>query len=382
MKKLLWLAAALAMGLWFSSALSAADIALGVSQLSSRNPAISQAGKYAQAQILLQKAADLLSPEEMSQLWPRLSEELFSQQAAYINNFKILAIHQAQSQTWVLVEVEVNKSALEQAAAALKLARPAKPPVEQILCLISEDVSPDRPPVYWWAGSETIAACPQAVKDGLRQIGYSALEAAALTGISSGAIKDKPVLTEEQAYQLGSKAGAGLILWGRIRSYPVLSDKPIIATPLIQLALLDVAQTRMLAQVEVEGGVFSGSLPAEFAASMDREVEEALSKLFELAGRIAAAPRRQVIVEMEGLRSIADLTQMERMLARLRLDGQVTQVRRESISRGKATLLLDCNIDGMALAERLETMESANWSIKILEKSPTLLRVAPFGRVN
>jgi hypothetical protein len=189
------------------------------------------------------------------------------------------------------------------------------------------------------------------------------------------AISDKPVLTEEQAYQLGSKAGAGLILWGRIRAYPVLRDKPVTATPLLQLALLDTAQTRMLAQVEIEGGVFTGSLPAEFAASMEREVAEALGKLFELAGKRTMAPTRQVIVEMEGLRSIADLTQMERMLARL--DGQVTQVRRENISRGKATLLLDCNIDGMDLAERLETMESSSWRIKILEKSPTLLRLTP-----
>jgi hypothetical protein len=368
------------MSLCFSPALNAADIALGVSQLSSRNTAVSQAGKEAQAQILLQKAAARLSPQEMSRLWPRLSEEIFSQQAAYIDNFKILAIHQAQSLTWVLVEAEINSSALDQAIAAFKLARPAQPPPEQILCLISEDVSPNRPPVYWWSGRENIAACPQAVKDGLRQIGYNALEEEALMGVSNSAIRDKPVLTEEQAYQLGAKAGTGLILWGRMRAYPVLSDKPITPTPLIQLALLDTGQAQMLAQVEVEGGVFKGSLPAEFAAAMTREVEEALGKLFELAGKRTAAPARQVIVEMEGLRSIADLTQMERLLARLQ--GQVTQVRRENISRGRATLLLDCSLDGMDLAERLETMESSDWHIKILEKSPTLLRVAPLTRSN
>lgn len=355
----------------------AEQLGLGTSNAGNRNQAINEASHNAMADILLQRLQQQLGADSLTAAWPRLTQEIFKNPASYINNHRILAINQVSGQTWVLLQAQLNEQTFEQLLKSmLTAALPSPAKLDNILCLVVEDVAPGRPALYWWSGQPGLAICPARIERGLKQLGFAPINPSAISAAGLPAeITANVVLGEAQALSLGEQAGSSLVLWGRARVYPILSPDASQSTPLLQLALLSTKEKRMLAQVEVEGGVFRNNLPAGFEDSMDKEVAEALAKLFELAKvEVNPAPLNQIVVELEGLKSAAELSRLETNL--LRLHEVVVEVKRESISSGKASLLVSARQDGLALAESLLRAEDAIW-LKVEEKTPARLRLSP-----
>ena len=370
-KKIIKLSLVMLLCLW-PALLLAGEMALGVSEQSDRRQAVSQASRQAMAQLLLQKASQRLSAADLTDNWNQIHQQVLSRPEAYIKNFRNLAVSHQGGQTWVLVEAQTDDSALEQLLNTWA-GRTAQPTAQSILSLVSEDVAPGRPPLYWWSAQPGLAICPARIERGLKNLNYVPFDPSRLLSSLKPEITGNVVLTEQQAHALGQQAGVKLALWGRLRAYPILSQSASPSTPLLQMALLDVQRKRILAQVEVEGAVFKSQLPEGFEESMDKEVAEALAKLFELAG--IKVTQMRVVMEVEGLSNAGELARLERAL--VRMDGLVIRVQRQSLSPGQATLLLDTAQDGLALAEKLEGLNEPNWQFTILEKTARRLRVSP-----
>ncbi len=374
MKKSLIVALAL-MSCLLTGLVMAGEVALGVNEQADRNMAISQATKDAQAQLVLQKAAQTLGSSRLAAVWNQLSQEVLLNPAPYIKSFRTLAVSRQGGQTLVLVEGEVNEATLEQMLGRLPAATP-QARAEQILSLVCEDVAPGRPALYWWSGQAGLAFCPARIERGLKALGYAPYNPSALVSSLGREITQNVVLTEQQAIAMGERAGTKLVLWGRMRTYPIVSSTATETAPLLQLALLSVESKRVLAQVEVEGAVFKDNIPVGFEDGMDKEVAAALAKLFDLAKiKISAPPQLKVTLELEGINSAAELTRLERALNRM--EGLVLEVRRESLSLGRATLVLGTTQDGLAVANALEQLNQPGWQLRVIERTPAKVRIAP-----
>ena len=364
--------------------LHAAQISMGSAMHSDPNLALIQANQVARTQAIFQELG--LGADISAQNWAKVSANILANPASFINFSKNLLVHHADNQAWVLMEVDINRPALDKALNELNLgdqmpstvAPGETTPKALILCLVSEEVAPGRPPVYWWSGASGLPACPARVARALAALNYAPFDTAPWRGELGPAITRNLVLSQEQALELGQKAGVELVLWGRVRSYPILAASEPNPSPLVQLALLSVKEKRMLAQVETEGAVYSGTLQPGLEEEINSQVQDAMNKLFELAGKLVApAPPARVRVEVEGISSMADVARLETLFARL--DGAITQVQRESMSAGRVTLVLDTTVDGLELAQRLEAAETDGWKVRVMEKTATSLKLSPLS---
>jgi hypothetical protein len=356
------------------SPLPAAEIFAGSGASPDPALALSQASADAGSQALWGYISSHLEAERLRENFGLISGDFLAQPGAYIKSSRSLALWRNGGLTRVMAEVELDEAALQAALARLSLPPARQTAGQPLLCLVSELAGPGRPPLYWWSGQAGAAATPAAIANDLKAFGFIPFIP------EPGREKTVPApdaLTVERALELGRELKADLLLLGRVRLYPLLDQQAAAALPLVSFSLLKPAENKVLAQVEAEGAVLRPGEEAE--ALVQREISEALSKLFELAGFKASAPAfARIRLEYQGLRSAAQLARLERLLTLL--GGAVVNSHRESMSAGKALLMLDSRIDGRELAERMRSTPEIMKEITISRQSEDLITVTPAGQ--
>jgi hypothetical protein len=325
-------------------------------------------------QAVARLAVEMVDPATLRSRLADLEGEVLARAESFVANYSLEASSVARGKVVVLVSVSVDRAALDRALADQALRLPAARQ-ELTLVLVSEEAAPGRPAVYWWSGNPGVPAMPAPVKKVLDSLGVPTVEPASLAGRIPAEAR-QPVLSEEQALELARMAEAGLVILGRVRTYPMVTPKGESPPPVAQLMALDADTGEALALVEAEGPTFHltpgpGAQPA---------VEEAVvGGVRQLLEQVAAeAPTSQaagseVLVEVRGLRSLADLMRFQELLA-----GQgtlVAEVSRESVRAGQATLKVKLNGPPSRLADQLIVQDFGDFLVNVLEISPQKLKL-------
>jgi hypothetical protein len=286
-----------------------------------------------------------------------------------VTNYSLEASATSQGRVLVLVSVSVDAAALDQALTEAGLRLPAARQ-ELTLVLVSEETAPGRPAVYWWSGNPGVPAMPPPVRKVLDSLGVRTVDPASLAGRIPPEAR-QPVLSEEQALELARMAGAGLVILGRVRTYPMVTPEGESPPPVAQLMALEVDSGKALALVEAEGPTFHLTPGPGATPAVEEAVVAAVRQLLEQLA--AEAPGDQaaggeVLVKVRGLRSLADLMRFQEMLASQ--GTLVAGVSRESVGAGRATLKVKLNGPPSQLADQLIVQDFGDFLVNVLEISP------------
>ncbi len=383
MRRVTWLGVVLAVLVWGAGAWAAPAGTAGVVTLrvlgraaavgdeaARRDAAVADARRRAVARVVV----SMVDPATLRKRLGELEAKVLARADQFVRSYTLEASYSGEKEALALVEVAVDRAALDRALAGAGLRLPAlrRAPV---LVLVSEEAAPGRPPVYWWSGSPGAPAAPPPVAEVLKSLGVRLIQPAVLAGRIPPEAR-QPVLNEKQALELGRLAGAGLVILGRVRTYPLVTPEGEEPPPVAQLMALDVAQGKAVALVEAVGPAFHLT-PGPAAGPAVREaVQQAVRELLEQVARNApevAAGGGEVSLTLTGVRSLADLMRFEKVLASL--TGLVGDLRRDSAGAGWARLRLKLNGSTGQLADRLLVQDFGDFLVNVVEVRPDALKL-------
>ena len=341
-----------------------------------REQAIRQALKSAVARI----AIEMVDPATLRTKLRELDQAILTDPGRFVDTFTPLADSVEGGDVLVLTSIEVNRVALDQALAAKGLRLPAAR-LAEALVLVAEESSPGRPAFFWWSGAPGAPPAPPLVARTLRSLGVKISEVSPLVGqVPSSAKTD--VLTEEQALDLGKLAGAGLVLLGRVRTYPLITPEGQSPQPVAQLELLDVKEGRVLGTDEVEGPIYRGTPGPEASQEVAKAVQGAVRRLLE---KVAGAEKEtgegksgELTMVVTGVRNLGQLYRFEKVLASL--SSMVASVRRNSLGAGEATLTLKIKAPPSELADLLLLQQFKEFLVNVVEIEPEMMKVVLIPR--
>ncbi len=343
---------------------------VGDDQARARDQAVAQALGTAVGRVVL----GMVDPATLRDKLALLEEKILSQARRFVSTYSLESHAISGERMLVLVSVVVDRGALDQALARGGLTLPAARR-RLTLVLVSEEAAPGRPVVYWWSGFAGVPAAPAPVERVLKSLGVRTVDPKTLAGKIPAEAR-RPVLSESDALALARRAGAGLVILGRVRTYPLVTPPAESPPPVAQLMALDVVSGRPLAVVESEGPVFNQTpdpqAGAQVTAAVERAVRDLMEKVAAKAPPQQARPGKLMLV-IRGVRNLADLHHFEKVLASLNL--MVSSLRRRAVGPGWARLSLELKVPPSQLADRLVVQDFGDFLVNVVDSSPEELKL-------
>ena len=335
-----------------------------------REAAVEDALKRAVAR----EAVGMVDKATLAANLPKFEKDILANARRFVASFSPQAVSAKGGKVVALVSVSVDLASLDKSLVSAGL-RLSKKPLAETLVLVSEEASPGRPPVYWWSGAPGAPAAPGPVKDVLESLGVKMIDPARLAGKIPPEAK-QPVLTEEQALELARQCGAGLVVMGRVRTYPVVTpegDPP----PLAQIEALEVAGGKVLAMEEELGPVYRTTPDAQASAKVNKAIEKLMRGIMEqVAGQVSETPAFQgdLTLTVSGINSLAGLHRFQKELESLSV--LVAGVTRDSVGPGWAKFKVKLKAPPAQLADQLILLDFGDFLANVLETGPDGMRVA------
>jgi hypothetical protein len=339
--------------------------AAGDNEAAAREAAVAEALRQAVAQA----AVSMVDPATLRSHLANLDQLVLAKASQFVTTYSMQALAKSGDQVVVLVAATVDRQALDAALTQAGLRLP-KARQSLTLALISEEAAPGRPEVFWWGGAQGVPAVPAPVAAVFKSLGVRLVDPAALAGRVPAEAR-QPVLSEEQALELARLAGAGLVIMGRVRTYPLVTPEGESPPPVAQLMALDVASQKALALVEMEGPRFHLTPGPGAGPAVTDAVQQAVRQLLEQASKAApspSAPSGEITLTIKGLRNLSDLHRFEQVLNSL--TSVVASVQRESVGAGWAKLKVKLNVPPSQLADRIIVQDFGDFLVNVLEISP------------
>lgn len=347
----------------------------GDNEAAAREAAVAGALRQAVAQV----AVSMVDPATLRSQLESLDRLVLAKASQFVTTYSLQAHAKSGDEVVVLVSVSVDKHSLDQALSQASLRLPA---ARQILtlALISEEAAPGRPDVFWWGGASGAPAAPAPVAEVLKSLGVRLVDPSALAGRVPAEAR-QPVLSEQQALELAKLAGAGLVIMGRVRTYPLVTPEGESPPPVAQLMALDVASQKALSLVESEGPSFHLTPGPGAGPAVTDAVQQAVRQLLDRVSQAEpsqAAPDSEVSLTIRGLRNLSDLHKFEQVLASM--TGVVASVRRESVGAGWAELKVKLNGPPSQLADQIIVQDFGVFLVNVLDISPESVKLLLIGK--
>lgn len=330
-----------------------------------------------------QTALEMLDPGLLRTRLEALDREVLAKPTRFVTTYSLQGSYQGAAGVLALVAVSVDRPALDKAlgAAGLRQAAPVAG-LPLVLALVSEEAGPGRPPAFWWGEASGQDYLPRPLLSALAQAGLKLVDRKALAGKVPPEMR-QAVLTEEQALTLARGCGAGLVILGRLRTYPLVSQEGQETPPMAQLEALEVSSGQVLGTEEDEGPVFTATPGPDAAGKVNQAAEEAAQRLLKQASAglkpVEPPVEETVLLELTGLRSLAELNRFEQVLRGL--SNLVTQMQRESVGGGgKASLRVSLKAPAAKLADQLMVQNYGDFLVNVLESSPQKIKLAVVGK--
>jgi hypothetical protein len=221
---------------------------------------------------------------------------------------------------------------------------------------------------------------PAPVAQVLKSLGIRLVEPSTLAGRVPAEAR-QAVLSEEQALELAKLAGAGLVIMGRVRTYPLVTPDGESPPPVAQLMALDVASQKALSLVESEGPTFHLTPGPGAGPAVTDAVQQAVRQLLDRVSQAEPsqdAPDSEVSLTIRGLRNLSDLHKFEQVLASM--TGVVASVRRESVGAGWAELKVKLNGPPSQLADQIIVQDFGGFLVNVLDISPDNVKLLLIGK--
>lgn len=342
----------------------------GEDEAAAREAAVAQALRQA----VVQAAVAMVDPATIRSRLAELDEKVLVKAPQFVTTYSLQAHAKSGDEVVVLVSVSVDKHSLDQALNQAGLRLPAARQT-LTLVLVSEEAAPGRPAVYWWGSASGAPAAPAPVAEVLESLGVRTVDPATLAGKVPAEAR-QPVLSEEQALELARLAGAGLVIMGRVRTYPLVTPEDESPPPVAQLMALEVGSQKALSLVESEGPRFHLTPGPGAGLKVTDAVQQAVRQLLEQVSKAApgqGAPGSEITLTIRGLRNLADLHRFEEVLDSL--SGVVASVRRQSVGAGWAALKVKLNGPPSQLADQLIVQDFGDFLVNVLDISPENLKL-------
>lgn len=353
-----------------ASVVALGQVPTGKDQAAARDRAVTQALTQAVGRL----AAELVDPATLRTGLDKLSSQILANAPRYVTTYALQATSQVGDTTTVLVTVTIDREALLKELAVTGLRLPAGS-LPLTLVMISEEASPGRPPAYWWSGAGAAPAYPAPVGEVLSSLGVRTVDPQTIASRVPEAAR-QPVVSEEQAMELARLAGAGLVLLGRMRTYPLITPKGEETTPLVQILAVDPVKASTLAMVEEEGPVYESTPPPEAADQVAAAVQKAVRSLLEqVVAQSPTIPEGETMVSLQvsGVESLGDLHRFEEVVGGL--ESLVDNMRRVSVAAGQATLELKLKVPAATLADQLLLQDYGRFLVNVVDVGAREIKV-------
>ena len=362
--------AALAAGGESATIVALGQVPTGKDQAAARDRAVTQALTQAVGRL----AAELVDPATLRTGLDKLSSQVLANAPRYVTTYALQATSHVGDITTVLVTVTVDRAALLKELAVTGLRLPAGS-LPLTLVMISEEASPGRPPAFWWSGAGSAPAYPAPVGEVLSSLGVRTVDPRTIAPQVPEEAR-QPVVSEEQATGLARLAGAGLVLLGRMRTYPMITPKGEDTPPLVQILAVDPVKGSTLAVVEEEGPIYESTPPAEAADQVAAAVQKAVRSLLEqVVAQSPTIPEGETMVSLQvsGIDSLGDLHRFEEVVGGL--ESLVEDMRRVSVAPGQATLELKLKVPAATLADQLLLQDYGQFLVNVVDVGAQEIKV-------
>lgn len=365
--------------IWVAAALAAEEptlLVLGRAPLGDNEAAAKdRAVADALARAVGRSALEALDPASAREKLGQLDRQIVANARQFVSTYTLKAAAPSDKTMLALVAVRVDAAALARALvqSGLKAATSSLP---RTLVLVSQEAAPGRPPVFWWSGVPGLPAAPAPLARALAARGVSLVEPSELEGRVPPELKEA-VLNEEQAQQLLRLSGAGMVILGRVRTYPLVSPQGSDPPPVAQIMALGPESLEPLGVQEEIGPVYHAAPDAQAGQKVDEAVEDAARRLLAevSAGQAAQMVQAPAKVELRvaGFRSLADLNRFERVLQGM--TAVVESMERTSVAPGRAVILLRLKVPAARLADELLLQDFGGLVANVVEATPAMLEV-------
>lgn len=336
--------------------------ALGDNENKARQEAVADALRQAVAL----EAIKLLDPATLRTSLATLDEKIIAKADQFISSYTIETVTNIDKQVLALVSAGLDKAALEKALALSGLRVPVGH-LGAFMLLVAEDAAPGRPLVYWWSGFGQPDGGPAVMAKVLKSMGVKITEPGPLRQNLPPELMQQS-LTPDQALELARLAGSDIVVLGRVRDYPMVSEKDVAPPMLAELTAYEAGTGRALAQVQTQGPLFNEPPGLEGAQQVQAALEEAVRNLVAqvAASRpIKAAENGQLEMEVSGVRSMVQLIKFEQVVGSL--TSMVQSIERNKVGGGKAGYALKITVSPSRLADELLVQNFGDFLVNITE---------------
>lgn len=290
--------------------------------------------------------ADLISVEAVVRHFEALNEIVYDNTDAFIQDFKVLAEWQSESQYRVMVQCSV---AVDQVRARLAEAGIAVGTVDLpgVLFMMTEQTFPEDPPQFWWGADYFFAraASEAAMGEVFAEAGFTVIDHDAALRRGAVDLPDGlgPAPAPEAAVRLGAFFQAEVVVVGRASAEMAPNTMAGQATSFqgrVEATALRTDTGQVIATAREEATVvaadeITGSQNA--IAEAGRRAGEALARRVTAAWQQADAALREVLVQVRGTQPLANFVKFRRMLGDL---PGVEQVQAQEMDAETATIRL------------------------------------------
>lgn len=328
-----------------------------------------------------QAAAELLTPEGLVRYFQELNQTLFNNTQAYIQNYKVSAESTTDSVYRIVLEATVSTDVLEKYLSGAGFIRGQKA-LPKILFLISEKLTTDPSPRFWWGSQDSIfftAHCEAAMIKTMDESGFTIVSHQNPKIIGDlPSMGQKYQLSDEDAVFVGVNTSADILVVGEalveISQNVMGTDKRTFTATLSVRAIRSdtgeqIAQTRQTAVIVDADEIKAG---AEALTQAGKAAGNEIAAQLSLSWQAGAAAPGQIAVIVEGTGDLASFVFFRKSLNEL---PGVKSIFIREMKSDQADILVDYEGGAEQLAETLMINTYGSFAINIYEITPEMLKV-------
>jgi hypothetical protein len=328
-----------------------------------------------------QAAAELLTHEGLVKYFQELNQTLFNNTQAYIQNYKVSAESMTNNVYRIVLEATVSTDVLEKYLSGAGFIHGQKA-LPKILFLISEKMTTDASPRFWWGSQDSIfftAHCEAAMIKTMDESGFTIVSHQNPKIISDlPSMGQKYQLSDEDAVFVGVNTSADVLVVGEAlvetaQNVMETDKRSFKATLSVRAIRSDtgeqIAQTRQTA-VTVDADETKAG--AEALTQAGKAAGNEIAAQLALSWQAGAAAPGQIAVVVEGTSDLASFVFFRKSLNEL---PGVKSIFIREMKSDQADILVDYEGSAEQLAETLMTNTYGSFGINIYEITPEMLKV-------
>jgi hypothetical protein len=351
--------------------------AIGSAEMARGNVAAARAKAVTDALVaaLAKAAADLLAPDGFVENFSHLNEEVFAHPQTFVENYRVLTEFKGQTHYRVWVQATVAMDRLAETLDGKITGKLAATP-QRILLMIAEQQAPGAPFQGWWTGHSGSGIAESAIAGELQRKGLEIIAPAGAMNIAS----PLPEITDADALQIGRRLRADVVVTGAATIVPganVLGVNTRSFQAEVKVKILRTEPAGKIGTAKQSADAVGENAAAAGIEALQNAGEAAATEIFDQirghgAPHQTAAEPTTVETTVSGIRGLADLVQLRRLLSQT---PGVSDVRMVEIKAEDARLMVDYIDRGPKLAEVLLKRTHDAFAIRIVKAAAQKLHL-------